>query len=135
MLMIMNFDNLTLRNAALYAAQAYDNPQCWDTAEFLDDVKRLKYVKRLCRRYLTTRRMSERLMLNHIVLLNNVFGPVATVRLLFIKCDDTNMYRVLKPFLLYLSILPDVVTGINGADIYTKDIPLDTRLLKRLEAL
>lgn len=129
------FDNLTPKNALLFAVRAYDNPQCLDAKEFVEDYKRFKYVKRLCRRYLTTTRVSERLMLNHIVLLNNVFGPAATVRLLFVKCDDARMYKVLKPFLLYLNILPEVIPGVNGEDIYTHDVPLDGKLLRRLEAL
>lgn len=135
MLAMTERDNLTSKNVALYAAKQYDNPQCLDTAEYLEDYKRLKYVKRLCRRYLTTQRVSVRLMLNHLVLLNNVFGPTATCRLLFVKCDDARMYKVLKPFLLYLSILPDVVVGINGGDIYTRDIPTDAKLVKQLDAL
>jgi hypothetical protein len=131
----MNFDNVTAKNSLVYAMREYDNPQCIDSAEFIEDYKRFKYVKRLCRRYLLTRKMSERLLLNHLVLLNNVFGPAATVRLLFIKCDDAHMYRVLKPFLLYLNILPDVVVGVNGTDVYTKEIPTDAKLLARIRDL
>jgi hypothetical protein len=130
-----SFDNVTVKNALLYAVRAYDNPQCLDTEEFGEDYKHFKYVKRLCRRYVSSGNIAVRLMLNHIVLLNNVFGPSATVRLLFVKCDEGCMYKVLKPFLVYLNLLPDVVYGVNGLDIYTKDIPLDTKLLKKLQEL
>jgi hypothetical protein len=129
------FDDVTTKNALMYAMKAYDNPQCLTEAEFVEDYKRFKYVKRLCSRYLSTGNLSERLMLNHLVLLNNVFGPEATVRLLFLKCSDPHMYRVLKPFLVYLNVLPEVVVGVSGIDIYTDPIPTDERLMSNLQAL
>lgn len=131
----MEFSNVTPKNALLYATRMYDNPQCVSIDEFAEDYKRFKYVKRLCRRYLTTRQLSERLILNHLIGLCNVFGPEATVRLLFVKCDDEKTYRVLKPFLEYLNILPVTVMGINGYDIVTQDIPADERIRKRLREL
>lgn len=129
------FDNVTPKNALLYAMKEYDNPQCVSAEEFAEDYKRFKYVKRLCRRYLTTQHLSERLMLNHLVLLTNVFGVSAAVRLLFVKCDNEKSYRVLKPFLLYLNLLPDVVRGVNGKNIVTDKIPLDEKLLRRIRDL
>lgn len=131
----MEFANLTSKNAILYASRHYDNPQCISVTEFAEDYKRFKYVKRLCRRYLTTRHLSERLILNHLIGLLNVFGPEATVRLLFVKCEDERSYRVLKPFLEYLQVLPTVVMGIDGYDIVTADIPTDERIWKKLGAL
>ena len=127
-------ENLTPQNAHLYAAQCYDNVQCITSDEFTKDLKSFKYIKRLCRRYLMTERLSERLMLNHLILLSNVFGVTPSVRLLFMKCDES-AYRVLKPFLLYLRILPQVVHGVNGRDIHTDDIPLDEGLLRKLRDL
>jgi hypothetical protein len=127
------FAVLTGKNALLYAVHAYDNPQCLSTSEFVEDFKRLKYVKRLCRRYDATGQISERLMLNHLMLLVNVFGSVATVRLLFLRCHEENLYHILKPFLRYLNVLPDVVPGINGADIYTESIPSDAAIEARLQ--
>ena len=115
--------------------KCYDNPQCLDEEEFIEDYKRLKYVKRLCRRYLATGRISERLMLNHLVLLNNVFTPPAATRLLFLKCNDVRMYRVLKAFMHYMGTLPEVVSGIDGADIHTPGIPNDEKLNQKLQAL
>lgn len=129
------FENLTLKNSLLFAMKCYDNPQCLDEEEFIEDYKRLKYVKRLCRRYVATGRISERLMLNHLVLLHNVFGAYPTARLLFLKCNDERMWRVLKAFLTFMELLPDVVTGIDGEDIYTGPIPLDAKLLDKLKAL
>ena len=129
------FDTLTFKNSLFYAARCYDNPQCLDEEEFIEDYKRLKYVKRLCRRYTTTGRISERLMLNHLVLLHNVFGTGPTARMLFLKCNDERMWRVLKAFLTYMDVLPEVVTGIDGEDIYMESVPLDEKLLEKLRAL
>jgi len=131
----MEFKDLTQKNAILYATRMYDNPQCISFDEFAEDYERFKYIKRLCRRYLSTKQLSERLILNHLIGLVNVFGPEATVRLIFVKCDNERMYRVVKPFLSYLMILPDVVIGINGYDIITRDIPDDERIWKKLREL
>jgi hypothetical protein len=131
----MDVENLTPKNAHLFAALSYDNPQCITSEEFVEDYKRFKYIKRLCRRYAAADRLSERLMLNHLILLTNVFGVTPTVRLLFMKCDDDKSYRVLKPFLVYLRVLPQWVRGINGRDINTDSIPLDEGLLRKLREL
>lgn len=131
----MAFDNVTAKNALLYAMHSYDNPQCMSVEEFNEDYKRFKYVKRLARRYVTTETISERLMVNHLILLANVFGVQSTVRLLFVKCNDEGSYKVLKPFLLYLGMLPQFVPGVNGQTIATDTIPLDEPLLRRLREL
>lgn len=131
----MDFANLTKKNALLYASQCYDNVQCLDVQEFMEDYRRFRYVKRLCRHYLTTKHLRERLLLNHVVGLVNVFGAEATVRLLFVKCEPDTCYRVLKPILEYMSILPPVVRGINGYDIITDGIPRDAKVAKRLREL
>ena len=132
----MSYDNITSKNALLFAARNYDNPQCLSKEEFLEDYKRYKYVKRLCRKLSTTTEFgSERLLLNHLILLANVFGVPATVRLLFLKCDSERLWRVLKPFLWHLKYLPRVVMGINGANIDVETIPLDEKLLQRIREL
>jgi hypothetical protein len=76
------------------------------------------------RRYKITKNLKERLILNHIILLNNVFGPEATARILFFRIDEKD-YDVLKTFLLYLNILPEVIKGIKGSNIITDVIPVD----------
>ena len=95
-------NNVTSKNALVFAMKSYQNPQCLTVEEFNEDYKRYKYIKRLCRRYMMTHHLSERLMLNHLILLTNVFGVNPTVRLLFVKCDDEKAWRVLKPFLMVL---------------------------------
>jgi hypothetical protein len=129
------FDDVNAKNALLYAMKEYDNPQCLSTAEFNEDYKRFKYVKRLCRRYTTTGHISERLMLNHLILLMNVFGVQATVRLLFLKCEDVASHQVLKTFLVYLNVLPELVCGVGGTDIQMTRIPFDPHLWNMLHAL
>jgi hypothetical protein len=126
---------LTPKNAVMYATTIYDNPGCVSVDEFMEDYKRFKYVKRLCRRYVVTKHVAARLFLNHLIALVNVFGPEGTTRLLFVKCEDERLYQILKPFLLYLNILPDVVMGINGYDIVTETIPSDARIAQRLQEL
>ena len=96
-------------------------------SEFEGDLKRTKYLKRLFRRYKITKSLKERLILNHIILLNNVFGPEATARILFFRTDEKD-YDVLKTFLLYLNILPENVNGIRGKNITTDVIPVDMRV-------
>jgi hypothetical protein len=129
------FETVTAKNSLLYAMKEYDNPQCLSVAEFNEDYKRFKYVKRLCRRYATTGHLSERLMLNHLILLVNVFGAEAAVRLLFLKCDDATSRQVLKTFLDYLNVLPELVCGVNDHDIVTMRIAFDPHLWHILHAL
>jgi hypothetical protein len=100
-------------------------------SEFEGDIKRTKYLKRLFRRYKVTKTLKERLILNHIILLNNVFGIEPTARILFYKIDERD-YDVLKTFLDYLRIMPDEVGGINGKTIYSSDIPLEPNIAEIL---
>jgi hypothetical protein len=100
-------------------------------SEFEGDIKRTKYLKRLFRRYKVTKTLKERLILNHIILLNNVFGPEVTSRILFYRIDEKD-YDVLKTFLLYLNIMPDMIYGINGKNIRSADIPVDINIVEIL---
>jgi hypothetical protein len=109
------FENLNEENFIMYAMKCYTSPHCI-LSEFESDIKRTKYLKRLFRRYKITKSLKERLIINHIILLNNVFGPEATARILFYKIDERD-YDILKTFLSYLNILPDEVRGINGKDL------------------
>jgi hypothetical protein len=100
-------------------------------SEFEGDLKRTKYLKRLFRRYKATKNIKERLILNHIILLNNVFGPEATSRILFFRIDEKD-YDSLKTFLLFLNILPKVVKGIRGKHIDTDSISVDMKIAEIL---
>jgi hypothetical protein len=103
-------------------------------SEFEGDLKRTKYLKRLFRRYKATKVIKERLILNHIILLSNVFGPEATARILFFRIDEKD-FDALKTFLLFLNILPKEVTGIRGTNINTDDIPVDMHIANILRSI
>jgi hypothetical protein len=122
-------------NFLLYAAKHYDNPQCYDTIEFYDDLKRIKYIKRLINRYIEEGDLKERLILNHIIILNNVFGPQATVKMLFLKCKG--LESQLKSFLMFLNVLPDKVEniGVENRTINTKEISHDEKILEELRKI
>ena len=124
------FDDLNEENFVMYAVKHYNSPQCI-MSEFEGDIKRTKYLKRLFRRYKVTKSLKERLILNHIILLNNVFGNEATSRILFYKIDERD-YDILKTFLSYLNIMPDAIYGIRGKNIHTSEIPIDTDVAKVL---
>ena len=127
------FDNLNDDNFILYAVKSYNSPHCI-MSEFEGDIKRTKYLKRLFRRYKVTKSLKERLILNHIILLNNVFGAEATSRILFYKIDERD-YDILKTFLSYLSIMPDEIYGIRGKKILSSEIPINTDVLEVLKSI
>jgi hypothetical protein len=104
---------LTNNNLVVYAAKNYYNPSCIDGDEFFDDLKRFKYIKRLLNKYKQTGVLSERLILNHLIVLNNVFGSEATVEILALKIELEH-WSTLKPFLVFLRIIKnDEITGIE----------------------
>jgi hypothetical protein len=127
------FDDLSEENFMLYAMKSYTSPHCV-MSEFEGDIKRTKYLKRLFRRYKVTKILKERLILNHIILLNNVFGPDVTARILFYRIDERD-YDILKTFLLYLNILPEMIRGINGKTFKTADIPVDMNIAEILRQI
>ncbi len=100
----MKFDELNQDNWSIFAIKNYNNPQSVTYADFEEDIKKFKYIKRLFRRYETTGELKTHLILNHIILLYNVFGDAATP-LLFFKIED-NYWPVMKAFLLFLNRLP-----------------------------
>lgn len=112
----------------LYAVKHYDNPDCTGMKEFQDDLKRFKYIKRLLKQYEKTGEVGERLILNHIILLHNVFAE-ATLPLLFFKFEE-KYWPQIKTFLVFLDYLPDDYQ-ING-NVYESDIPLDQAIIYKL---
>jgi len=129
----MNFDNLTNDNIMLYAMKVYDRPNCI-LSEFKDDMKRFNYLKRLFRRYRKYGEMRERLVLNHLVVLYNVFGAETMTRLLFFKMSKED-FSILKTYLIFLSCMPEVVIGIKGQNLISSDIPLDDKIINTLRSL
>lgn len=98
-------ERLTEENYILYAMKNYNNPQCKGMREFQEDMARIVYLKRLFRRYRKGGPLRERLILNHIITLYNVFGMEAATRLLFFKIEP-ELHDVLKTFLVFLEYLP-----------------------------
>jgi hypothetical protein len=97
---------LTESTFLLYASKYYDNPQCTDISEFEEDLKRFQYLRKLFGRYRQDNELKERLILNHLIIIYNVFGPEAT-NMLFMKLHEFHEY--LKPFVVYLNFMPQVV--------------------------
>jgi hypothetical protein len=122
-------------NFLLYCAKHYDNPQCHDTEEFYEDLRRIKYIKKLITRYVVTGDLKERLILNHIIILNNVFGPTHLCRIFFLKMEKQMKY--IKPFLIMLNILPDRVYNIGkeGKIFMTDEIEMDIKIIEALRKI
>jgi hypothetical protein len=122
---------LSETNYVMYAMKNYNNPQCLDIDEFHSDLNRIKYLKKLLKRYLATGELKDRLILNHIIILYNVFGIVPATRLLFFKTDK-ELYPMIKTFITYLNYLPegDKLEEIIEVDILP--IPLDDDIVKIL---
>jgi hypothetical protein len=123
-------DNLCDDNFLIYAMKAYDKPNCI-MSEFEEDLKRIKYIKRLIKRYRLTGELKERLILNHIIILANVFGTESAVRMLFFKIDRED-YDILKTFLVFLNYMPKTIYGVKGKNIHSADIWVDIFVGKRL---
>ena len=119
----MSFDDLTNDNILIYAVKAYDKPNCI-MSEFKEDMKRFNYLKRLFKRYRKIGELREQLVLNHLVVICNVFGPEVATRILFFKMAKDD-YSALKTYLLFLSCMPERVKGIKGHDIISSEIPVD----------
>ena len=127
-------ENLTDKNITSYMIMSYENSQCVDMEEFEDDMKRVKYIKRLINRYLSGGELKERLLLNHIISFYNVFGIEAATRILFFKVDESD-YSVLKTFLTYLNVMPETVKMIRGKNILNSDIRIVQEIADSLRDL
>lgn len=128
-------EKLDESNILLYAAKHYSSTQCCDTIEFYEDLNRFKYIKRLFNKYTETGELKERLILNHLTILYNVFGVEATTRMLFVKLQG--QHHLLKPFLVLLGTLPETVENIGIANeiIVTEGIPGDPTIENVLRAI
>lgn len=125
--------DLNFENELLYAIKNYNSLRCV-MSEFEEDYLRFKYIKRLLKKYKTSGLLKERLLLNHLIILGNVFGVEPTVRLLFLKNDKSD-YDTLKSFLIFLDYMPDIVKNINSYNILSTDIETDmiaTEILKKI---
>ena len=128
------FDDLTDKNIDLYMMKYYENPQCLDLEEYNDDIKRIKYIKRLFNRYEKTGDLKERLLLNHIIVLYNVYEVEVATRILFFKIDPA-LWSILKTFLVFLGCMSDRVLGIKGETILNSDIPVNFDIANHLREI
>jgi hypothetical protein len=131
----MHSEKLDETNFLLYAAKHYDNPHCYDTLEFYDDLNRFKYIKRLFNRYEETGELKDRLIINHLTILYNIFGAEPTTRMLFLKLKGH--YHMLKPFLVLMGYMPDVINGIgiDAKNVISSDIHMDENIVEILRKI
>jgi hypothetical protein len=101
----MKFDELNENNYLLFAIKFYDNPQAVTKEDFEDDLKRIKYVKRLLKKYKNTGTLKTHLILNHLIVLFNVFNDAA-VPLLFYNLER-DLWPAITSFLVFLNRIPD----------------------------
>lgn len=120
------FDKLTAKNFNAYAMKHYDDPQCEDIEDFQEDLRRFRYLKRLLHRYHENGELRERLMLNHIVCLFNVFGFEPCMRMLNFKIKDKTHWSSIKTMLIYLGLIKED---------WMPEVPLDNKLVDRLREL
>jgi hypothetical protein len=123
-------EKLNESNFLLYAMHHYDNPQCHSLEEFEEDLKKILYLKKLLSRYKNNGELRERLILNHIIVLYNIFGDSAT-RMLFYKVEKS-CWDVLVTFLVYLDRMPETITEYG---IILSEIKLDETVIATLRKI
>jgi hypothetical protein len=123
--MMKIFEELNEKNFKLYAAHYYDNPSIVDVDEFEEDLSRFKYLKRLLKRYELDHDLQERLILNHLIVIYNVFGIEASNKMVWYKIEKEH-WAFIKPFLIFLNYL-DPEEKI--------EVPLDSFIIERLRKL
>ena len=130
----MIFDDLNDDNFLMYAMKEYNDIQCTDIEEFYDDLKKIKYIKRLFNIYINAGQLKERLILNHLIVFYNVFPVQAGTRILFYKIEK-DFWPMLKTFLIFLDRMPDTIDSIRGEVILASDIQLDDGIISRLRSI
>ena len=127
----MNYEKLTNENYLVFCAQHYSGNKYYTTEEFIEDINRVKYIKKLITRYIENDDLKERLILNHIIVLNNCFGPEITCKILYLKLK--NQMRFVKPFLVMINILPEKIYNVADEEsIETDMIDMDVNIIQRL---
>lgn len=129
----MQFE-LTEENFIIYALKNYDNPGCKGMEEFLDDLKKFKYIKRLLKKSGNGSNLRERLILNHIITLSNLFGVEPTTKMLFFKMEK-KYWQQLKTFLVFLNYMPLKVIISKTLEIADEDIEIDMIIMENLKKI
>jgi len=130
----MIFDDLNDDNFLMYAMKEYNDIQCTDIEEFYDDLKKIKYIKRLFNIYKNNGQLKERLILNHLIVFFNVFPIQSGTRILFYKIEKS-FWPMLKTFLIFLDRMPETVESIRGETLRSTDIQLDDGIVTRLRTI
>jgi len=130
----MKFGDLTEENFLMFSMREYNNMQCTDVEEFYDDLKKVKYIKRLFNIYKNDGQLKERLILNHLITWYNVFPVQAGTRILFYKIEE-HFWPMLKTFLIFLDRMPNKIEMIRGKEIKSTDIILDEGIVTRLRTI
>lgn len=126
---------LTEENFTIFAIKHYDNPACKGMSEFNDDIKRFRYLKRLFRKYKAGKGLKERLILNHIIVIYNLFGAEASTRMLFYKIEK-KYWAQLKTFLVFLNVMPiGIEIRAHGSVVQGYEIPLDEEVSNVLKSI
>jgi hypothetical protein len=126
-------ERLTEENFLVYCAKVYDNPGMQSSEEFLEDLNRIRYIKKLLTRYQDAGELKERLILNHMITLHNCFG-IHLAKILFLKTEK--QYHYIKPFLILLNALPAIIHNVGKySTVITDDIPLDQEIVIRLRGI
>lgn len=125
----MDFSALNDDNFVLFAMKNYENPQCSGIEEFQEDLNRIKYLKRLLRKYKTHGILREQLILNHLIIFYNVFGIEAGSRLLFARIES-DLHPYLKTFIVFLNNLPEKIPEVD-----LLMIPVDIRVANKLRKI
>jgi len=121
----MLFHELNSENFLLFAIKNYENPQAVTREDFDRDLNHFKYIKRLLKRYKSTGELKTHLLLNHFIVLYNIFGE-ATTPMLFFKIDEQELWSCLKSFVVFLDKLPDY------PHTYIHDLIIDNNCMEKL---
>ena len=123
----MIFTDLNSQNFPLFAIKNYENPQAVTRADFDKDLQHFKYIKRLLKRYKNTGELKTHLLLNHFIVLYNIFGE-ATTPMLFFKIEE-ELWSVMKTFVVFLDKLPEY------PHCYIHDVVIDDYCLSQLKGI
>jgi len=129
----MDITRLNSKNFLLYAMKHYDNSQCTGIPEFVEDINRIKYIRKLLTIYVKNGDLKERLVLNHLIPFYNVFPTVPATKMLFYKLP-AELHCALKTFLLFMNYMPEKSPEIE-VEVDTASIPIDLNIAKRLRQI
>lgn len=124
---------LTNKTLVMYAMKHYDNAHCVDISEFYEDLRRINYIKRLFVRYKTTGELKERMILNHLIILYNVFPIKPLTNMIFLKLNR-DLWSLLKTFLVYLNFMPEEIT-FSGITVRSSEILIDINIANVLREI